>query len=200
MDHILTHKQAPIPHHARLYADEGSNVERYELLFHEESKTITENYLVKMNTFFEDIKAKMDKDEGDSTNIEGQYFSCDVYFIESIVRRGDTVLIHDIIIRPCAWHQGFFRKLMFNIIEYCKRNGWSLKIVNPSLRLSANLRKISTNFKTSKEYKKRGFSMDLSSRDMRSINEHGLRIDHIKWPAAKQLNNKEYVDSLFPAE
>jgi GNAT superfamily N-acetyltransferase len=200
MDHILTHKQAPIPHNAKLYLDEGTDIGRYELLFHEEGKTIPENYLVKINTFFEDIKAKMDKDEGDSTDIKEQYFSCDVYFIESIVRRGNTVLIHDIIIRPCAWRQGFFRKLMFNIIEYCTRYGWSLKILNPSLRLKANLRKFSRNFNISKEYKKSGFSMDLSSRDMRSINEHYLGINCIRWPTAKQLNNKEYVDSLFPAE
>jgi len=205
MDHILTHKQAPIPHHARLYADEGEDkgpdIEGYELFFHEEGKTIPERYLVKMNRFFKTIRAKMDKDEGDSTDIKTQYFSCDVCFIESIVRRGNTVLIHDIIIRPCAWRQGFFRKLMLNIVEYCNDdyNKWDLKIVNPSLRLNANLRKFSRNFMPSKEYKKRGFSMDLYNKDMKSINSHFLRIDHIKWPTAEQLNNTEYVDSLFPA-
>ncbi len=86
----------------------------------------------------------------------GHHIQCNVLFIQSIVcvPEEKSIIVHNILIRTCAWGLGFFQLMLLQLITSSRSNGMSLWILNPRDEMIRELKRIRSKFHDDEDQEK----------------------------------------------
>ena len=220
MDRCCCVTDAPLPQW--LVMDDEQETEIYhgvqelEKLFREEvGAGIGKNYVDGLQFLFEQIHRKI----GPGGTALRSNICSHLIIINGIAKKaGRVVIVDDIVVRPCAQKMGFFRLVLWQMVQSCKRFNLRLVLRSNSSKIKRILGQISNKFVAGGEVYP---CISISSEDIAKMNIEQFGIQHMlklggglmlggggevepDWhlvlnanmlPSAAQFNSQAWVDS-----
>jgi hypothetical protein len=147
----------------------------------------------------------------------GHHVQCNVLSIQSIVcvPEEKSIIVHNILVRPCVWGLGFFQLTLLQLIISSLYMGMSLWILNPTDEMILELKRISSKFHDDKDKEKDDDGnvlkfMILDKKDMGNAVREIVSKNHLakghkngvvvlnenyKFPSFNDLNNPKWVNN-----